>query len=86
MNWDQYSMRRGKMSLHDFLSGCETEQEALSRFKFRKIEDPPLEEIKNYFNPPAPSEKVSDVPVIENVTAETIVTKKTKATSGTADS
>lgn len=85
MNWVQYSKRRGKMPLDSFLIGCESEQEALDRFKSKKIDDPPLEEIRNYFNPPVVDNQVNVEPAVNTVEAEPIVTKKAKATSGTAD-
>lgn len=50
MNWQQYSRRRGGMSLEDFLLGCSSLNEALEIFSSRDIE-PPLEQLKAFFEP-----------------------------------
>ena len=61
MNWEQYSKRRGGMSLQDFLSGCKSEDEALKRFLSKKV-DPPTELLKSYFQPQ-----------VQNVTESTVL-------------
>ena len=83
MNWNQYSKRRGKMSLEAFVSGCVNEQEAIERFAYRRIEDPPVDEIRKIFENRA---KVVDESSVEKPAPEEVVytpsLKKTKVTSG----
>lgn len=83
MNWQQYSKRRGGMSLQDFLSGCSSKQEAIELFKFRKM-DPPLDLLDAFYANPSVIEDpvVQDEPQVqEEVTSSS--TKKAKTSSGT---
>jgi outer membrane biosynthesis protein TonB len=54
MNWNQYSKRRGKMSLHDFLSDCNSKQAAFKLFKTMGVEPPSDNELEAFYAPPAP--------------------------------
>ena len=85
MNWQQYSKRRGRMSLQDFLSGCSSKQEAIELFKFRKM-DPPLDLLDEFYsNPPVVEDPViQDEPQL-NVEVTSSTTKKTKVSSGTTN-
>lgn len=90
MNWEQYSKRRGGMSLKDFLEGCKTEEAAIARFASKKV-DPPTQQLKDYFSPPevVVTEKITPVAeepaepaVEESVESKTSFSKKSKVFGG----
>lgn len=80
MNWNQYRKRRRGMSLESFVDGCSNEQEALERFSYRRIEDPPIEEIKLIFQKPEPVVDPAPEEVVPDPNVSS-ATKKTKVTS-----
>lgn len=90
MNWEQYSKRRGGMSLKDFLEGCKTEEAAIARFASKKV-DPPTQQLKDHFSPPkqvvaeetaSVTEEPTEAAVDESVESKPSFSKKSKVFGG----
>ena len=91
MNWYQYSKRRGKMSLQDFLIGCNSKQKALDRFATMDIE-PPHQLLDEFFNMKSiESNQVSptqpdEIPRQDKISEQSVTTtKKSKVSSGSSN-
>ena len=88
MNWNQYSKRRGKMSLQDFLIGRNSKQEALDLFASMNVE-PPLELLDKLFDIKNPEQdqvllvQTDETPKQEEISDQNVIsTKKSKVSSG----
>lgn len=80
MNWQQYSKRRGGMSIEDFLTGCSSKQEAIARFVKRQI-DPPEDLLEKFYSPHTSVVSDTDVQADSNIQQSETFVKKVKAVS-----
>ena len=85
MDWNFFKTRR-RISLEAFIAGAANEQEALSRFSAKRLENPPVKEIRAYFakrleNPPIEEIKAHFAEVV----TETVVTVPKQETTEQVD-
>ena len=73
MDWNFFKTRR-RISLEAFIAGAANEQEALSRFSAKRLENPPVKEIRAYFAKQLETSPIEEIKVhVAEVVTETVV-------------
>ena len=82
MDWNFFKARK-RTDLRSFVGDLKSEEEVLALFAKREISNPPLEEIKQLFAKPVTLEKNESQKIVtEDFEQPTVLTKKTKVSSG----